>query len=306
MSARGSRNWPSRRSPTGWPEISPREPARARPAVPAPAHRPAAGRGRRVTARPARTAPWPTAGCRVAPPGCRSPARSAPWAAGTAGPIPSRSRSLVVEGVDVGRQHRSTHVTLAGRQADVRHDHGELRLIADHIPRFAGQTLDRQRRVGAVVTGLEHRRRLHGRGRCGRRGGTLLRRDHRCLHVRGRCRTQRALRGVGLGGLPGSTGPAATEHQEQDCDDDRQDERGDTDCQRPATPVDLGRQRPGRFQIQHVLTVRAGHRNMFDLTRRVATLVGRTGGIGHQNQGPTRRCRPGGRAVRPYRQPGGR
>ena len=48
---------------------------------------------------------------------------------------------------------------------------------------------------------------------------------------------------------------------------------GDAECQSPATPVDLGRKWALRFEIQHELTVRPGHRQPSDPARRVAVFA---------------------------------
>ncbi len=52
------------------------------------------------------------------------------------------------------------------------------------------------------------------------------------------------------------------------------DDHRDAEGQAPAPPVDLGRQRAPRFQIQHDHTVGPGHADLLDRARRVARFAG--------------------------------
>lgn len=156
---------------------------------------------------------------------------------------------LVVQRVNVGGQHRGPNVAFTGHQADVGDHHGELRLVADVVLRRVGQTFDGQRRIGAIVPFLEHRRRLHRGGGRGCLGVLALRRGRGgvTFGLPGRlgclgCR--RARMALGGGRLVGAdrfgTGAAVDEGDDDGHRDPDYDDR-DAQGQPPAPPVDLGR-----------------------------------------------------------------
>ena len=191
---------------------------------------------------------------------------------------------LVVQRIHVGGEHGGADVALAGHQADVGHHHRELRLVTDDVLRLAGDALDRQRGIRAVVAFLEHRRRHDSRGRrsgLGRAAGGGGVDGRSSPPGSRRVAVSAAAAGVfaGLAAflLPVPALPVST--SDDDGDDDADHERPRRPTRAAASPVNLRRQRAMRFKIQHNVTVSPGHAESSDVARRVAGSA-------------IRRCRP--------------
>ena len=209
-----------------------------------------------------------------------------------------RPQPLVVQRVHVGGQHRGADIALAGDQADVGDDHGELRLVADDVLRLtlvmpltasveSGQSSPSWSTGGgttaAVGVGV-------GGGACWAGGttGDL---------------TSGFSPGSGVGAAAcesadslavGCSELRAVHHDHRDDGGDHaDDEHRDADRQRPATPVDLRGSGPCGSRSSTIITVRPGHATSFEVASACRAVS-------------LRRYRRDGRAAPPGRRPGGR